>query len=306
MTQRTDRSGNHAGPPHARQPAARTNDNLYHGAPRPRQQGSGAIQPRSQGDPMRGPARRHPADRDGGDAGLLECVRDRALGPSPRRRTGATRRRSAGRSSPSSSGVAGRRSQVAAPKCSRLEPRPPDRFSAAIARTPAKRGRRGVEFERHAARRRHLGRVADEPEPGDVGAGVHGAADSAAATSAAARFSVVIDATAASASAAGARPNLIAVPTMPVPSGLVRISTSPARAPALVEDALRDRRAGHRVAELDLRGRAPCGRRAAPRRPRAACRSRRRKICADRRRASSPSCGKPAIASAVSGRPPIA
>src|SRR5262249_9414353 len=51
--------------------------------------------------------------------------------------------------------------------------------------------------------------------------------------SAAARFNVRIDRVAASANAAGARSNLIAVPTMPVPSGLVRNNTSPGRAPAL-------------------------------------------------------------------------
>ena len=52
--------------------------------------------------------------------------------------------------------------------------------------------------------------------------------------------------------AAGARPNLMAVPTMPVPMGLVRISTSPARAPAFVQMRSGCDGAGHGVAELDL------------------------------------------------------
>ena len=46
----------------------------------------------------------------------------------------------------------------------------------------------------HAAGRRHLGRVADQAEPGDVGAGVHRAVRQRAQRLAAARFSVGIDA----------------------------------------------------------------------------------------------------------------
>ena len=59
-------------------------------------------------------------------------------------------------------------------------------------------------------------------------------AGSACSASAAARFSVRIERTASSASAGSTRSNLIAVPTMPVPSGLVRNSTSPGFAPAFV------------------------------------------------------------------------
>ena len=39
------------------------------------------------------------------------------------------------------------------------------------------RDRRGVEFQGHAAGLRHLDAVADEAEPGDVGAAMHGQAD---------------------------------------------------------------------------------------------------------------------------------
>ena len=53
-------------------------------------------------------------------------------------------------------------------------------------------------------------------------------------TSAAARLSAVIDCTAAWTMASGARPALIAVPTMPVPMAFVRKSTSPGFAPAFV------------------------------------------------------------------------
>ena len=90
---------------------------------------------------------------------------------------------------------------------------------------------------------------------------------------------------------------------IPVPSGLVRISASPGRAPALASIARIDL-AGDGVAELDLlvlhgvaaeqrhAGLAaavePAGERSAPSTSRSA------------------SLGKPAIASAVSGRPPIA
>ena len=56
-------------------------------------------------------------------------------------------------------------------------------------------------------------------------------------TSAAARFSAVIDATAASSAPGGARPSRCACRTMPVPSGFVRKSTSPGFAPAFGQSA---------------------------------------------------------------------
>ena len=89
-----------------------------------------------------------------------------------------------------------------------------------------------LDLQRTPARRRHLGRVTDEPEAGDVGARVHGAPSCRTITSAAARFRVVIDRTAAAMAASGARLNFSAVAMMPVPSGLVRNSTSPGCAPA--------------------------------------------------------------------------
>ena len=57
-------------------------------------------------------------------------------------------------------------------------------------------------------------------------------AGSARIASAAARLSAVIDRTAAWTAASGARPALMAVPTMPVPMAFVRNSTSPGFAPA--------------------------------------------------------------------------
>ena len=59
-------------------------------------------------------------------------------------------------------------------------------------------------------------------------------------------------ATAAAATAAGARSNLIAVAITPVPIGLVRMSASPARAPALDQTRVGIDFAGDRVAELDF------------------------------------------------------
>ena len=60
-------------------------------------------------------------------------------------------------------------------------------------------------------------------------------AGSDCSASLAARFSRDIDSTAASTAASGARPALIAVAMIPVPSGFVSNSTSPGRAPALAQ-----------------------------------------------------------------------
>ena len=73
-----------------------------------------------------------------------------------------------------------------------------------------------------------------------------------AIASAAALFNVRICATARSIRSSEARPNLIAVPTMPVPRGLVRIRSIAGLRAGVGENAFRIDGAGDRVAELDL------------------------------------------------------
>ena len=73
-----------------------------------------------------------------------------------------------------------------------------------------------------------------------------------AITSAALLFNGASTTTASSATACGARSNLIAVPTTPVPIGLVSISTSPGLAPRVGEYPRGIDRAGDGVAELHL------------------------------------------------------
>ena len=145
--------------------------------------------------------------------------------------------------------------------------------------------------------------VADQPEAGDIGAGVDRIRRQSRSASLAARFSRTIDATAAATGASGARPALIAVAMMPVPSAFVSSSTSPGRAPALVQMRSRMNLAGHRVAELDLLVlNGVAAKQLTPallQRVEAAGKDARH----DR---DVQSLGNAAIASAVSGRPPIA
>ena len=74
-----------------------------------------------------------------------------------------------------------------------------------IQRALEQRHARGLDRDDAAAGPRHLRRVADQSEAGDVGAGVHGAGRQRASASAAARLSCTIDAIAASATAGSAR-----------------------------------------------------------------------------------------------------
>ena len=105
----------------------------------------------------------------------------------------------------------------------------------------------------HVARHRHFLVCPIRPNPVRSKRRAHGTpAGMSCRASEAARFNVRIERTAWSATAAGTRSNLIAVPTMPVPIGLVRKSASPGFAPAFVRI-----RAGsatrNRVSKLDLR-----------------------------------------------------
>ena len=85
-------------------------------------------------------------------------------------------------------------------------------------------------------------RVADQAEAGDVGARVHGAGRQRQRLGRSAVQRRIDRDRRARRAPAGARSNLMAVPTMPVPIGLVRISTSPGLRAGVRPDARRDRR----------------------------------------------------------------
>src|SRR5579864_1005322 len=121
------------------------------------------------------------------------------------------------------------------PKCCWLVPSPPERLAAAISSTPGNTG----SLEASILIVTPLARAIWEAcpaRPNPVTSVQAWTADdgSRSMISAGIRFSDSIDATACSISAAGTRSNLMAVPTMPVPSALVRMSPSPTRAPAFV------------------------------------------------------------------------
>ncbi len=108
----------------------------------------------------------------------------------------------------------GRSIRTRSAKCSRLEPMPPDLFAAAICRTPAKTGTRSPSTTSVTPLASAISLACPiKPKPGDVGAGVDGAARQRSAARLPPRGS-------ASASTGrprrhdvrGARSNLIAVP----------------------------------------------------------------------------------------------
>ncbi len=95
--------------------------------------------------------------------------------------------------------------------------------------------------------------MADQAEAGDVRAGVHGAARSPRKRFGGRAVQRRIESHRARPRRRQGRARTSARSrSTPVPSGLVRISTSPARAPAFVQHARRIDVAGHRVAELHL------------------------------------------------------
>ncbi len=265
MTQTTDRSGSTAPPRRGRDPQAATftrrDKHQFIPFP-PRRQGRRAcgLGRASRADRYDPPAIRAPSPAAiarpiraaGTPADAKAASQIRPDSEAPRRRAG--RRRSAGsyrRSTRSRRcrpprGRAAEMLPVGSPAARNVAPHE-------RARAVDQRNRTGLDFERAAACRGHLGRMADQPEPGDVRARVHDRRRRFSRTSAAARFSVVIDRTAASMAASGARPNFSAVAMTPVPIDLVSNSASPGTAPAIRQHARRIDLAGDRVAELDLR-----------------------------------------------------
>ncbi len=170
-----------------------------------------------------------------------------------------------------SSGSRSAEIRAPAPKCCAFV-RPPTWHVPQDQRPDARQQRNRRRFECssvHAARDRHLRGMADQAEAGHIGARVHGTrSGSACSASAATRLSVVIERIAASIDVAGRALELQrGRRRSPVPSGLVRSSSSPGRAPAFDQILAGSHLAGDGVAEFDFGVLHGVAAEQAPRRP---------------------------------------
>ena len=118
--------------------------------------------------------------------------------------------------------------------------------------TGQQRNRRRLELEGAVAGRGHLRRVADEAETGHVGARVHGVGGQTLQRFGSHTVQCGHRAHGGRHHVRGARSNLSAVEMMPVPRALVSSSSSPGLAPAFDQIVRREHFSRHRVAELDL------------------------------------------------------
>ena len=186
-----------------------------------------------------------------------------------------------------------------------LRSAPPVRVPARqSARAPGSSGSTlAIDHERHATRACDVQGVAEQSEARDVG----GAADAECERGAARRprSSALIVACSASMASGQRSPFFAAVASSPVPSGFVRTRRSPGRAVGVGEQASRVRLARDAETELELLVDDRVSADRAPRPPRAPCPERRGE-CPRAPMAAACRPGKPTMASAVSGSPPMA